>query len=307
MENLSPIIHLGLQKTASTFLQKSVFGALDVFHMPWGEQSANAIEHFVLRHPKRLDPAQIQQDLTPPDGKVTVISQEDLIGYPIFGRYYAEQTIRRMAQALPSARILLVIREQRSILLSNYFQSVRQGGTLTLEEMLEPKDYRPGFRPLLRLDHFEYDLTYALLSDHFDPDQILVLPFELLRKDKTEFLDRLSRFCAVDIPRETGEKTVYQKRGGGAMRLERFLNRFAPNPVNLPVEYSDYPLRVRARERIVSAFDKTSRRVGLKSRYQEDLQAQIDRHVGDYFDVSNKNMSKILQVDLGALGYRVAP
>ena len=306
MAEFSPIIHIGLQKTASTFLQKSIFGSMEDFYTPWGHQSAKAIEYFVLQHSDRLDRKAIRDELKAPRGKVTAISQEDLIGYPIFGRYYAESTIRRISEIIPEARIVLVIREKRSIIHSNYFQSVRQGRTLSISDMLNPKEFRDGFRPIIRLDHFEYDLTYSILRKFFRDDQLLILPYELLKFDKNLFLKKLGDFCGVDIKPDVGSMPVHKRRGVTAMRVERILNRIAPNPTHLPEEYHNYPIRVRSRNRIVNLVNRLSTHIDRKSNHLQYLQDKIEHHLGKYYEESNMRMSEILQLDLKDLNYRVS-
>ena len=302
MTDPSPIIHLGLQKTASTFLQQKIFAASDRFHTPWGTRAGLAIEHFVMCHPARFDPEALRRDITAPDGKIPVISQEDLLGYPVHGLYYAEQTLRRIAEALPSARVLLCIREQRSILVSNYFQYVRQGGRFRIEDVLTGNANRIGFRPIFRLDHFEYDLTHALMARFFPPEQILILPYELLKHDRADFLARLSAFTGADLSPETDGGVVNERDGTTALRVRRVLNGLIPNPAERPQKYEDYPVMVRARNRAVRWMDKVSKSSGYDAR----LRAYVDSTVGDYYDASNAATSDLLGIDLKQLGYRVA-
>ncbi|MEM7237674.1 MAG: hypothetical protein AAF501_07625 [Pseudomonadota bacterium] len=302
-----PLIHLGYQKTASTFLQREVFSNARVFHAPWGAQSALAIEHFHLCHPARFDPAIIRASVDTPDGLVPVISHEDLLGYPVHGRYYAQATVRRIAETFPDARILICIREQNSMLFSNYLQYIRQGGTKTLTDMLGANSGRPGFRPMFRLDHFEYDLTHALLSEHFAEDRILVLPLETLRADLAGFMQRLGAFVGSDLSDVAPHKTVNAHRGAPAVLLERFLNRFTPDPASLPERYAEYPLGIRLRNRVVRWTDRLIRLPSVDRRIFQRLEAEIDAHVGPYFAQSNARMAAITGLPLSDYGYRVAP
>ena len=194
---------------------------------------------------------------------------------------------------------------QRSMLLSNYFQQVRQGGTLTISQMLAENVDRTGFRPRLRLDHFEYDLTYELLRQYFPADQILMLPFELLQFDKAGFVSRLSQFSGVDIRPTIGEKIVNKKRGPAAMRVERFLNQIMPNPENPPESYGQYPIWVRGRNRIVKVIDKLTQDTQLGKGHKDSLRQFIEDFVSDYYDESNQRLGALLSTDLAALGYRV--
>lgn len=301
-----PLIHVGYQKTASTFLQEKVFSNSSVFDAPWGAQSAQAIETFVLQHPCRFDPSEVRSAFSAQHGKVPVISHEDLLGYPIYGRYYASLVLDRIASTFPSARVFVCIREQRAMLLSNYFQYVRQGGTNSLSHMLIGSGERAGFRPMFRLDHFEYDLTYSLLRAHFDDEQILMLPMKLLRSDLSGFMKRLNDFIGVNYSWDfTGQKVVNRRSSPTALRVERVLNSVLPNPPALPERYSDYPLHVRARNRLVRTVDRFTSNKWFNTRFLEYLKEQIEEHVGAYFDASNRKVSELTGLNLASLGYRV--
>lgn len=255
MQPKRQIVHVGYQKTASSFLQREVFLDEGLFYAPWGAPSALAIEHFVLRHPCRFNPEEIRDNFRHSKGRCPVVRHEKLLGYPIYGRYYVEPVIRRISKAFPEGCILLCIREQRSMILSTYFQYVRQGGTRPLREMLKDN----GNRPVFYLSHFEYDLTHMVLQRFFDREDILVLPVELLKADKVDFVRRLSAFKGIDVP-DRSKRILNKRRPANALRA---LNKALPNPPVLPPHYADYPLRVRLRNRGVRLIDRLSDMIGI--------------------------------------------
>lgn len=303
---MAPLIHVGYQKTASTFLQHTVFSNEEIFFTPWNILSAEAIDHFVLRHPQRFNPSLIRNELKAPEGLIPVVSHENLLGYPIFGRYHAQPAARRIAETFPDAKILVCIREQRSILLSNYIQYIRQGGNLKLHNMLTNNRERPGYRPLLRLDHFEYDLTYSILREFFDDSQILMLPYELLRADHQAFMKKLGDFAGADLSALRPAKAVHVRPGATAVRLEHFLNGIIKNPSPLPEHYKDYPIAVRARTKLVKWVDALSKNTPLNKNFFKSLEQEIESHVDNYFDISNARTSNLTGFDLSAYGYRAA-
>jgi len=282
-------------------LQQTVFSDEKRFCTPWGVQPAEAIEHFILQHPCQFDPERIRAEFVSDDIRRAVISHEDLLGYPIHGRYYTELAARRIAETFPSARVLVCIREQQAVLLSNYFQYVKQGGTCDLPTLLETHQGRAGFRPTFRLDHFEYDLTYRTLRRFFDADQILMLPLELLRTSRPEFFHTLFGFARVEVPDVFPESVANKRSTDMGLRLARVLNRSLPNPMTRPTRYADYPLRYRLRNRLVRMIDRFDWGGAETCR----LQGIIDAHVGTYFDASNARLEGLVQRDLAALGYAV--
>ena len=301
-----PLIHLGYQKTASTFLQKLVFSNEEVFYAPWGPQSAQAIDTFVLEHPRRFTPEKIRSSLIDPDGRVPIISHEDLLGYPAYGRYYAGPTIRRIFESLPNSRLLICVREQEAILLSNYFQYIRQGGTRNLHQMLVGAGARVGFRPMFRLDHFEYDLTYSLIREHFTKDRIMFLPVELLRSNQERFMTLLSDFMGIDYHwRINAPKIINRRSSSIALISERLLNKVFRNPHTLPEKYSDYPFRVRGRNRVVRTISKITAGRKVDDHYLNKMKTEISFHVKDYFRESNDRLSNITGIDFSDFGYKL--
>lgn len=298
-----PLVHAGYQKTGSTFLQRNLFVDDTVFHSPWGTQSTQAIEHFVLAHPERFEPERIRADLIGPPDRIPLISHEDLLGYPVHGRYYAEQVVNRLARALPDARILVCIRRQPDILLSNYFQYVRQGGTKRLDALLSENRDRPGFRPHFRLDHFEYDLMHRLLTRHFATDQIRFLPMEMLKADQIGFTERIASFLGRDIVVRNSTSSMNRRHSARALGLQRRLNHVIQRPAQAPEQYRDLPVTLRMRNRVISVADKLSGRFGDSEVQLRRLRQIIANAVEDHYRTSNNNLSELIGIDLADYGY----
>lgn len=303
-----PLVHIGYQKTASTFLQKRVFADETVFVRPWGAQAAPAIEHFFLEHPEHFDPAAVRDAFGTHGDRIPVISQEDLAGFPVHALYCAETVARRIKATFPDARILICIREQISMIVSQYFQFIRQGGTRSLRSMLQDNDNKVGFRPVIRKEHFEYDLMYRLLRQHFDADQILMLPHELLRQAPDQYFAKINNLLGTSLAPSLAKETVFAKRGGAAARTELFFNKLVPMPPDLPPDYTDYPLRIRARNRLVRNIDKfTTKYTNLGRAFEENVKAEAVSYLGDHFAASNSRLTQLLGDDMAALGYPTVP
>ena len=54
------------------------------------------------------------------EAKVPVISHERLSGYPHSGGHDSKEIAHRLAAVFPNAKVVIVIREQKSMILSNY-------------------------------------------------------------------------------------------------------------------------------------------------------------------------------------------
>ncbi|TVQ49557.1 MAG: hypothetical protein EA365_00325 [Gloeocapsa sp. DLM2.Bin57] len=138
------LIHIGYPKTASTFLQTVIFNNEENgFVSPWGTQAAIAIEEFVLTNPFLFDPEYTRQKLMPDihkaekEGLIPVLSNEGLVSLNIhsYKNYMADCIANRINQAFPDAKILIMIREQKSMIYSAYKEHIKGNGIVRFVEV----------------------------------------------------------------------------------------------------------------------------------------------------------------------------
>lgn len=304
------LIHIGFHKTGTTFLQDFLFSNNSKgFSSPWTVQSGEAIKHFVTTHPERFDPRQTRKEFLSAVEKngtealVNVISHEDLSGYPVLSRYYGSEVAGRLHQTFPEAKILIGVREQQSMLRSLYGQYVRQDGQWPLEMFFGTGDERPGFVPICRLDHFEYHLLVQHYIRLFGRERVLILPYELLKKDAIEFEDKIHSFTKTGGVADAVLPPANVGFGGLTLAVNRKLNRFIKRPP-LWDSYKSLPLTFRAKERFCSLFDRIT-----PIKWHKQADRTIRRFIADrangYFCKSNRELSSLLDIDLGTLGYEV--
>lgn len=139
-----------------------------------------------------------------------------------------------LAGLFPGARVLVVTRGFRSMMLSSYSQYVRSGGTGEVEALLERDDGE---------SHWNYDHVLGLYRRAFGEDAVLVLPFELLRDDPRAFLGQIERWLGLEpLPLETQPLN----RSLSAIEL-RWYPRLTRRVARLP-------LGSRLRERLLTRF-----------------------------------------------------
>lgn len=208
------LIHIGLHKTATTWLQNEVFISEGNVFEPLSKKDKNKghsslAKDFIFDgqgnllnshddNTERIN-ASLESILNQREKheKTFVMSHERLSGYPHSSGFDSAIIARRIKNIFPNAKILIVIREQVSCILSNYFESLKEGGTLNLKQYLNTKyDGRsPGFSP----NYFKYHFLIEFYQAQFGKDNVLVLPFELVRDDKKSFLNILSEFMEENI------------------------------------------------------------------------------------------------------------
>lgn len=190
------LLHVGYHKTATTWMQRSLFVPAHGYRPVMGHEEAWAL--LVRPHGLRFDPGPARAllagrlaGLAP--GEVPVVSSEILSGLPFQGGRESEAYAARLREVAPEARILVSIRAQLSILPSVYMQYVRRGGTMTPAAFFagEPGLGYFGFSP----EHFEYDALVARYQDLFGAANVFVLPQEALRRDLDGAAAALARFA----------------------------------------------------------------------------------------------------------------
>jgi len=303
------LIHIGYHKTGTSFLQRNLFfcDPPDHFFAPWTVVSGEAVEHFVLTHPCRFDPAAVRAEFEARiagNGRalVPLISHQDLCGYALYGRYYGHEVAMRLHQTFPTAKILITIREQKSLLRSLYSQYVRQDGEWPIETFIGTGAERPGHRPICRLDHFEYDLLADCYAQLFGTDEVLVLPYEILKSDPIKFQQCIYEFAGISgaAPREFKPENV----GFGALslRLMRTLNKVVQLPPDWNGEWKNVPLTVRTRNKLCKIVNSMIPK-SWHQREEKRLRAFVNSRTAGYFKSSNQRLQRLCKFDLAALGY----
>ena len=144
----APVVHIGYHKTATTWLQRQCLPRLGDRVALFGLDRLWA--ELIAPSPLEFDPGRcgryITDLLAAHPGSVCVFSAERLCGNPHSGGYDAAEMANRIRASFDEAKILIVVREQVAMLVSNYKQYVRMGGICGFEEYLSPP--RDGRMPL---------------------------------------------------------------------------------------------------------------------------------------------------------------
>ena len=91
----------------------------------------------------------------------------------------------------PGSRILIVTRGFKGAVMSGYSQYVRSGGALRMTRNI-PESFRAdAIRQVRNL--FDFDYLIRLYAEAFGEENLIVLPYELLREDEGSFLAILER------------------------------------------------------------------------------------------------------------------
>jgi hypothetical protein len=306
--NLSqPLIHVGYHKTGSTWLQQVLFRQEETGFAPvWERSKVN--ESVVAPSELIFDAALVASSFVDASAdsagptRISVISNERLSGNPHSGGWDSAILARRLQQLFPSARILIMIREQRSMIRSVYYQYVSEGGALTLDTYLDPPQAGAFRVPMFDFGFFEYHRLIGYYRDLFGSDQILVLPFEMLREAPRELAARVCEFAGACPPRALASEPRNRVLSPLSIALKRRLNfLFVRDRLN-PAAIFDLPRTNKSLLRAAAVLDRMLP-PALGQPFDRRVAATIESRVGDRYRESNRCTAELTGLDLGRHGY----
>lgn len=299
-----PIIHVGYHKTGTTWLQRQLFRR-EERGFAWFSLAAK--RNFVWADDFEFEPNRYRAefgaeiDRAWETGRVPIISSERLSGNPHSGGFDSRRLADRLQAVFPDARILIVIREQRAMILSAYGQYVKAGGACSLKDYLRgPRDYR---MPSFRLAFFRYDGLIRHYQSLFGRGRVLVEAHERFRADPEAYVRRICDFCGVKLDVALPyERVENPGLGPLALALQRRLNPFVVrdslngnSPLALPLLRGPTRALLRGIDRL-TPHPWNER---LRVRWRRFIAGVAD---GYYVD-SNQRTSQLTGLELAQLGY----
>jgi hypothetical protein len=302
---LTPLLHIGYHKTGTTWLQQGLFKDVDIgFTTPWS--SMMIADGLILPNELDFEAHAASREYEPgvraarQRGLVPVLTWERLSGSPHAGGFDSATIARRLRAVFPDGRVLIGVREQRSMIFALYQQYVRDGGVATLSGYLRPRN--PSEMPQFRLEHLEYDRLVALYRDLFGAERVLVLPVENLTADPQLFAETIAAHAGAGGP-VTGLTPVAANVGISpfTVALKRQANRwFVRNSLSpgAPYYVKDHDARFRRLDRRLPA--RLGRHRGRQWR------EAIESLVGTRYAESNRRLQGLMgDCSLLELGYDV--
>lgn len=298
------LIHIGYHKTGTSFLQKRIFESYpSVFHRV--RQTAIR-DHLITPSPFLFSEASAiqfcQEEMNYSDALYAVFSNEFLSSNPHGADSHSKYVADRLKACMPDSQILIVIREQASMVYSSYAQYLRARGSYGIRDYIySPIDGR------FRLDHLQYHHLIGYYFDLFGKRNVLVLPYELLKASPVEFLEKLFAFLDIDellnsINFDAREK-VNQALSPCQLLLKRYMNPFIERRFeNAGSAFYNPFVRVvfGGMNRILAAFPMRALNENLSRR----TQWVIDESIKYRFEESNRATGLLIGVDLSKYGYR---
>jgi hypothetical protein len=256
------MVHIGLPKAASTTLQNRLFanqphyayvGRIDNSYR--NERTRELIERITFQDSLEYDHGAAQAllyslpEVVAEREKPILVSAES---FSVEGRADRRLIAERLHRLFAPAKVLIVLRAQPSMLQSLYLNHLRASGQpiMSFGSWLDAS-YGTIRYPELQRVALNYEPLVRAYEDIFGPDQVVVLPFELIREENSEFSRRLAELLQMPAPgvqaslSKNLDNQRMSRRQLAALHLQNYLpsgtnlalmgRRILPNSVYLPM------------------------------------------------------------------------
>jgi hypothetical protein len=307
------LIHIGYHKSGSSWLQQQLFSRESAGFGWLGKTAGSPVRRFVDDDPLDFDASALRQALEPllegPRGRglLPVLSMERLSGHPFSGGYDCKEIADRLAAVLPEGSVLVVVREQRSMIASTYKQYVRAGGAGTVEQFLDPPSSKSRRVPWFDPRYFEYDRLLRHYVSLFGADRVLCLPFEQLASDGPAFAGAIARFAGRPFGQEELGALPYDDRSNQAPSAAGTERQRRRNKLGVRSELNPTPVfGAAAFERLSPELVARALRPRLDAaELERSLTETVDAFVGDRYLESNRRTARLAGADLATFGWRL--
>jgi len=198
-------VHIGFPKSASTFLQKRIFSKNDHINYikdPKFYEYLYAKKKVSKKIRKKFINNFIKKKFS--ISKINIVSAEIfvmpndcLFTHPKdndWKRILQNKEVMQNLKSLPiDYEIIMIIRNQRSWLISWYQERVKRLETKSFKSWLESNEIK---NTLKVIDFYE---TIKLWKKFFIKRKISIIPFELLKNDSDKFIKEMSKILGVEI------------------------------------------------------------------------------------------------------------
>lgn len=302
-------IHVGYQKTATTWLQKNKFFHPDIQLFGVGRHSQLFWDlvydsDFFFDEFKYM--SQFEEIIKSEKRNCCYgISWERLSGEMLTG-YDSKRIADRLYSIFGRVKIIITVRSQLAMIRSTYNQYIKMGGTCSLEKFLDD----PRIAGKRFLERLKYDGLINYYRQLFGAKNIYIDCYEGIKDNPRDFVLRLFNCLNLDSAKIINEDKLVAKENRGlssrSLFLKKKINHFFDLPYNkTPIVSLPYSLHKWLRYEIMEKKgdgllakiipSRANNRLLLSDQMQNELQS--------YYDKTNRWLSAYLNFDLRKYGY----
>jgi len=222
------VLHVGLHKTGTTFLQQNVFPLIDPLAVDYNPTGIREAIKSVYRSNYRsavveresLAIRKIVQNANRP----ILISYELMSGSPWINYADLDDMVDVLKKSFDTATVVIVLRNQIDWLTSLYQEGLKDGVSASPAKFFSSGKRSPKTHWHEGVEACEFDFAKIVetYERRFGPGQTKVLFYETLRSDPNRFLDRFESVSAITMPRHFDNSRVNPGLGAsGVLCLAR--------------------------------------------------------------------------------------
>lgn len=185
------LIHVGYPKAANSYIKRKYFSKFSKFVVIPRKKYLKEIlkKNGNVELIRQLLPKCVNNEN---DGSPIIISNEIFAGKDFWSIDGATDTADNLYKAFPDAKILILLREQRSYIESAYKYAINNGGYLLEIDKFSSLNKEQIIK---KLQYSEFIKLYVNL---FGKDNVCVLPYEMLKNNENEFRHKLTGFTGFE-------------------------------------------------------------------------------------------------------------
>lgn len=222
------IVHIGFPKTATTFLQKSVFPYIHGVNYVDYHTSVEILSPLIYLDELDYNGDTIQAELDDCCKQgINLFSFEGLCGAPFIYKGLGRSWIPKRLRYLGFSKVIITIRDQVSVIDSLYRQYILQGGVMRFNDFLNKDGKWNLYTRSFNLEYLNYFKLISLYKSEFGDSNVLVLTHENLLKNEQNFVSRIVEFIqpkqeSIDFSREKNNTSLSNL----SINLLRIVNHF---------------------------------------------------------------------------------
>lgn len=211
------IIHAAFPRTATTWFQDNFYPRVTNYTFVKNNEFRNFIQN--KETPFNFNDINLNDDL--------IFCDEEIMNIKI-NTLSIEEKAKKLKQNFPNAQIIIFIRNQLSILESEYSFYVQSGGTMSLNEMIE---HLFTINRFIKWDYFKQIKLYTKL---FGKNNVRIFLYEDFKTNNFEFLkDYIFKYnFNVNLNTINFNKRNYSLNVN-ILKILRFLNEFTKTKIGM--------------------------------------------------------------------------
>lgn len=227
-KNMNLVLHIGMQRTGTTFLQYNVFPYIKEINMVDFDRTdtgvvGNGQIKKIMLNIEKYDYDIISKKIFSrfKQNKINLISDEN-INCKMFSREdkrFLKTT--KLKEFFPDAKIIFGIRNKEQLFVSWYVKYVMKGGSSSFREYINEVE---------NVKKLDYEPYIDFLYDLYGKENVYVYKFEDLKNDAIGFVRGVCDFIGVVVPSFKNEKSNVAYNIN-QLKIALFLNRFLRIPL----------------------------------------------------------------------------